>query len=171
MLSSTYMWEHASTVSVQMKQIRIGKQAGRAESNEKENACLKSQQSLLTPTKRVVSTRNIFKAVIKIEYGIMGFQTHYLTEKMGDLPASVDPGGPWARLHPPHGLLDPMPISGPHRFSTFHVAGQTHMVSLPFVFSFKTGFSNGFLNRFFKVSLILLCSGHTILWSLLLHNP
>lgn len=45
------------------------------------------------------------------------------TEKMGDLPASVDPGGPWARLHPPHGLLDPMPISGPHRFSTFHVAG------------------------------------------------
>lgn len=43
----------------------------------------------------------------------MGFYTHSLTEQMGDLPASVDPRGPWALLHPPHSLLDLMPISGP----------------------------------------------------------
>lgn len=74
----------------------IGEKAGKKESHENENACLKSSSPIQVI--QIVSTRNIFKTVINI----MGLHTTNETEQIGLFPASVYPGSPWAPPHPTH---------------------------------------------------------------------
>lgn len=86
------MWEHADVIN------KIGKKAGRKESHENKNACLKSNNNCSIQAIQAISTRNIFKTVIKI----MGLHTTNETEQIGLFPASVYPGGLWAPPHSTH---------------------------------------------------------------------